>query len=128
MSDPFDLQRFVEAQDPVYSRVVSELRSGRKTSHWMWFVFPQMRGLGQSAMATKYGISGPDEAAAYLRHAVLGARLRECTGLVNQIEGSSIDDIFGSPDNMKFHSCMTLFESVATEQSHKDLFRAALSL
>ena len=116
-TDPFDLHRFVEAQDPFYSQVCAELRGGRKRTHWMWFVFPQMRGLGQSAMATKYGISCQAEAEAYLGHPVLGPRLRECTRLVNRIEDRSIDEIFGSPDNVKFRSCMDLFASVAGDYS-----------
>src|SRR6185437_4906850 len=106
MQDLFDLQRFVDAQNPVYEDVLDELRRGRKASHWMWFVFPQMRGLGHSAMAHKYGISSKEEAEAYLKHPVLGPRLRECTELVNQIEDSSIDEIFGFPDSMKFRSSM----------------------
>jgi len=111
-----ELKRFVDAQDPVYERVLSELRAGRKESHWMWFVFPQMRGLGHSAMAEKYGIESQAEAEAYLRHPVLGPRLRECTRLVNEIEGKTIDQVFGYPDDLKFRSCMTLFAS-ATEDS-----------
>ena len=113
--DPFGLARFVAAQDPVYGRVVQELRSGRKQTHWMWFVFPQVSGLGRSAMAERYAISGLDEARAYLAHPLLGGRLRECTGLVLDVEGRSIHDIFGSPDDLKFHSCMTLFAEVAEE-------------
>ncbi len=116
-NDPFDLQRFVSAQNPVFEAVCDELRRGRKESHWMWFVFPQMRGLGHSAMATRYGISSQAEAEAYLHHPVLGARLRECTRLVNQIQGRSIDEIFGSPDNMKFRSCMTLFASATPDNA-----------
>src|ERR1700758_1401235 len=108
-SDPFDLKRFVEAQAPVYRSVVDELRGGRKRGHWMWFVFPQLRGLGSSPMAARYGISSLDEARAYLAHAVLGPRLRECTRLVNEIQGRSIDEIFGSPDDLKLCSSMTLF-------------------
>lgn len=111
-----ELQRFVEAQDPVYERVLAELRGGRKVTHWMWFVFPQMKGLGRSPMAEKYGIASHAEAEAYLKHPVLGPRLRECTRLVNEIEGRSIDEIFGYPDNLKFRSCMTLFAS-ATEDN-----------
>lgn len=111
--DPYDLRRFVEAQDPVFDRVREELRRGRKETHWMWFVFPQLRGLGHSAMATRYGISGTAEAEAYLAHPVLGARLRECTRLVNQVTGRSINEIFGWPDNLKFRSCMELFASAS---------------
>jgi uncharacterized protein (DUF1810 family) len=123
MPDPFDLDRFVQAQQGVHERVCAELRSGRKQSHWMWFVFPQIAGLGQSAMSRLYAISSKEEAAAYLDHEVLGARLRECTRLVNAVEGRSIRAIFGSPDDMKFHSCMSLFASVAP---HEPLFREAL--
>jgi uncharacterized protein (DUF1810 family) len=109
MNDPYDLQRFVDAQAPLYGDVCAELRAGRKETHWMWFVFPQLRGLGHSAMAHKYGIASQAEAEAYLAHPILGPRLRECGDLVNRIEGRSIDEIFGSPDNLKFRSCMTLF-------------------
>jgi uncharacterized protein (DUF1810 family) len=115
MDDPFDLQRFIDAQDPVYPRVVAELRVGAKRTHWMWFVFPQIAGLGASAMARRYAISGRAEAAAYAAHPVLGARLRECTALVNAVEGRSVHEIFGSPDDMKFHSSMTLFGLCAAE-------------
>ncbi|MGD1239441.1 DUF1810 domain-containing protein [Mycobacterium seoulense] len=108
-SDPFDLQRFVDAQAPVYLTVVDELRTGRKRSHWMWFVFPQLRGLGGSPTAVHYGISSLEEARAYLRHEVLGPRLRECTRLVNQVQGRSAGEIFGSPDDLKLRSSMTLF-------------------
>jgi uncharacterized protein (DUF1810 family) len=108
-SDPFDLNRFVAAQAPVYRDVVDELRAGRKRSHWMWFVFPQLRGLGNSPMAARYGISSLEEAHAYLRHDLLGPRLHECTQLVNQVQGRSIAQIFGSPDDLKLCSSMTLF-------------------
>jgi uncharacterized protein (DUF1810 family) len=108
-SDPFDLKRFVDAQAPAYRNVVEELRGGRKRSHWMWFVFPQLRGLGSSPMAARYGISSLDEASAYLRHDLLGPRLHECTRLVNQVQGRSIAEIFGSPDDLKLCSSMTLF-------------------
>jgi uncharacterized protein (DUF1810 family) len=108
-SDPFDLKRFVDAQAPVYRSVVEELRGGRKRSHWMWFVFPQLLGLGNSPMAVRYGISSLDEARAYLRHDPLGPRLYECTRLVNQVQGRSIGEIFGSPDDLKLCSSMTLF-------------------
>ncbi|OBG18789.1 DUF1810 domain-containing protein [Mycobacterium sp. 852002-51057_SCH5723018] len=107
--ESFDLKRFVDAQEPVYHNVVDELRHGRKRSHWMWFVFPQLRGLGSSPTAERYGISSLEEARAYLRHDVLGPRLRECTRLVNQIEGRSAAEIFGSPDDLKLRSSMTLF-------------------
>ena len=104
MKDPYNLQRFIEAQEPVYAQVCAELWEGRKTSHWMWFIFPQIRGLGSSETAQFFAISSREEAAAYLDHAVLGARLRECTGLVTNIHGKSIDQIFGYPDNLKFQS------------------------
>ena len=121
MADPYNLHRFVDAQDPVYERVCRELRSGRKTSHWMWFVFPQLRSLGQSQMAHTYGIASRAEAEAYLQHPVLGSRLKECTRLVNLIKGRSIEDIFGYPDDLKFRSSMTLFASVEREdQTFKD--------
>lgn len=107
--DPYDLQRFVDAQRSIYDQVRSELGSGRKRSHWMWFVFPQIQGLGSSHMAQRYAISSRAEAGAYLRHPLLGPRLRECTRLVTGISGRGIEDIFGSPDDMKFHSSMTLF-------------------
>ncbi|OBG56382.1 MULTISPECIES: DUF1810 domain-containing protein [unclassified Mycobacterium] len=115
-SDPFDLQRFIDAQAPVYRNVVEELRSGRKRSHWMWFVFPQLRGLGGSPTAVHYGISSLDEARAYLRHDLLGPRLRECARLVNEVQGRSVGDIFGSPDDLKLRSSMTLFAH-ATEEN-----------
>jgi uncharacterized protein (DUF1810 family) len=107
--DPFNLQRFVDAQDRVYPTVVEELRAGRKRSHWIWFIFPQLSGLGSSPVAAQYAISSLDEARAYLAHDVLGPRLRECARLVNGIEGRSIHDIFGSPDDLKVRSSMTLF-------------------
>ncbi|MFZ1179371.1 MAG: DUF1810 domain-containing protein [Mycobacterium sp.] len=108
-NDPFDLNRFVKAQAPVYRDVVDELRGGRKRSHWMWFVFPQLRGLGSSPMAARYGISSLEEAGAYLRHHLLGPRLHECAQLVNRAHGRSIGEIFGSPDDLKLCSSMTLF-------------------
>lgn len=110
MEDPYFLSRFVDAQDPVLETVLEELRSGRKRSHWMWFVFPQLKGLGRSWMADKYGISSFAEAEAYIAHPVLGSRLRECTRLVNSVEGRSIKEILGNPDYFKFRSSMTLFE------------------
>lgn len=113
--DPHDLQRFVDAQDSVIETVKRELRSGQKRSHWMWFVFPQMEGLGHSKMAQRYGISSRAEAEAYLAHPILGSRLRECTKLVIDIDGRSANEIFGSPDDLKFQSSMTLFEAVADE-------------
>ena len=114
--DPFDLQRFVDAQAPVYERVRTELKSGRKQSHWMWFIFPQIAGLGRSATAQRYAISSLDEARAYIAHPILGPRLRECTHLVVQVNGKSAYEILGSPDDMKFHSCMTLFARAAPDE------------
>lgn len=108
-ADPFFLERFVQAQAPVYRRVLEELRVGRKTSHWMWFIFPQIAGLGRSAMAERYAVSGLDEARAYLEYAVLGVRLRECTTIVLAHVDRSAHAIFGSPDDLKFRSSMTLF-------------------
>jgi uncharacterized protein (DUF1810 family) len=108
----YDLERFVRAQAPVYDTVVKELGAGRKRSHWMWFIFPQLEGLGLSEMAQRYAIASVDEAAAFLAHPVLGARLRECAALVLAVPGGSVDAIFGHPDNMKFHSSMTLFAAV----------------
>jgi uncharacterized protein (DUF1810 family) len=122
-SDPFNLQRFVDAQASAYPQVCEELRAGRKRSHWIWFIFPQMRGLGHSEMAHYFGISSREEARAYLAHPVLGARLRECTGLVNEVQGRSVDQIFGYPDNLKFHSSMSLFASVAPDEP---IFQQAL--
>lgn len=107
--DPFDLQRFLDAQSRVYHTVLDELRDGRKRSHWIWFVFPQISGLGSSPMAARYAISSLDEARAYLGHDELGPRLRECARLVNRVEGRSITGIFGSPDDLKVRSSMTLF-------------------
>lgn len=117
MRSESDLERFVEAQDAVYDTVRQELRAGRKATHWMWFVFPQLRGLGHSMTARYYGIASAAEARAYLGHPVLGPRLRECVGLVLGAEGSSAHRIFGSPDDLKFRSSMTLFASVAPASS-----------
>jgi uncharacterized protein (DUF1810 family) len=109
MDDPYKLQRFVDAQSPVYQQVCSELREGRKRSHWMWFIFPQIQGLGRSELANRFAISCLQEADAYLKHPILGPRLRECTRLVTLIQGRSIDRILGYPDDLKFRSSMTLF-------------------
>lgn len=117
MSNTYDLQRFVEAQQPVYPRVVSELRAGRKQSHWMWFIFPQIEGLGHSAMAQRYAIGSRAEAVAYLEHPVLGARLLECVRLVNAVAGKDIHAILGAPDDMKFKSSMTLFAKAAADNA-----------
>ena len=109
MDDPYNLQRFIEAQEPVYAQVCAELRQGRKTGHWIWFIFPQIRGLGSSETAQYFAITGRQEATAYATHPVLGPRLRECAALVLQIDNKSVEQIFGYPDNLKFHSSMTLF-------------------
>lgn len=121
--DPYDLQRFVDAQDRVYDDVRAELRSGRKHTHWMWFIFPQIAGLGHSAMARRFAISSVAEAEAYLSHALLGARLRECTHLVMLAQDRSAREILGQPDDMKFRSCLTLFAHAAPEEQ---VFRDAL--
>jgi uncharacterized protein (DUF1810 family) len=123
MNDPHNLQRFVDAQDPVYAEVLEELASGRKRTHWMWFVFPQIQGLGSSAMAKRYAISALPEAEAYLRHPVLGPRLREATALINHVAGHPIEDILGYPDDMKFRSSMSLF---ARATSDNEVFLEAL--
>jgi uncharacterized protein (DUF1810 family) len=123
MPDPFDLDRFVRAQDPIMAQVRRELGEGRKRSHWMWFVFPQLRELGRSATAQHYGIGSLDEARAYLAHPVLGPRLVECTTLANKVEGRSVHEIFGSPDDLKFRSSVTLF---ASAQPGRSVFRDAL--
>jgi uncharacterized protein (DUF1810 family) len=115
MTDPFDLQRFLDAQSSVYLLVLDELRRGRKQSHWMWFIFPQLAGPGHSAMAQRFAIASREEAVAYLGHGILGSRLRECTALVNGVEGRTILEILGSPDDLKFHSSMTLFGAVSSD-------------
>ena len=115
MDDPYNLQRFIDAQDPVYEQVRRELEAAHKTSHWMWFIFPQIAGLGYSLMAQRYAIGSRAEAAAYADHPVLGPRLRECTGLVNAIEGRTVNEIFGSPDDLKFRSSVTLFAICASD-------------
>jgi uncharacterized protein (DUF1810 family) len=116
MTNRFDLQQFLDAPAPIYPVVLGELRAGRKQSHWMWFIFPQLAGLGHSAMAQRFAISSRDEAVAYLSHAVLGFRLRECTALViNAVEGHSIWKILRSPDDLKFHSSMTLFGAASSD-------------
>lgn len=109
IADPHELSRFVEAQARCYARVLEELAAGEKTSHWMWFIFPQLRGLGMSSTARRFGLSGLEEARAYLAHPLLGARLRECTQLVLAVRDRSAYEIFGSPDDLKLRSCLTLF-------------------
>jgi uncharacterized protein (DUF1810 family) len=123
-SDPYNLQRFTDAQHPIYGQVRDELAAGQKESHWMWFIFPQIFGLGTSTTAKKYAISGIAEAKAYLDHPLLGFRLRECTQFVNAIKGRSIEHIFGYPDNLKFHSSMTLFAKASADD---EMFTAALT-
>ena len=113
--DPFTLQRFVDAQQPVYAQVTAELAAGAKTSHWMWFVFPQLKALGRSATALHYGLVSRAEALAYWHHPLLGPRLAECSTLLLNTQGLSALQIFGSIDAMKLCSCMTLFEAVAPE-------------
>jgi uncharacterized protein (DUF1810 family) len=113
VDDPYDLERYVRAQQTVYAQVRAELTAGRKASHWMWFIFPQLRGLGSSPTAQHYALNSLTEARAYLTHPLLGERLRECTQLVNRIEGRSARAIFGYPDDLKFRSCMTLFAQAA---------------
>jgi uncharacterized protein (DUF1810 family) len=117
VTDPFNLQRFVDAQNPVFDEVRAELREGSKQGHWMWFVFPQLKGLGRTWMADHYGISSRAEASAYLDHPTLGPRLLECTRLVNLVEGRRPEEIFGGVDTLKFRSSMTLFARVAGEDS-----------
>jgi uncharacterized protein (DUF1810 family) len=119
--DPYNLRRFLDAQRDVYEQAERELRVGRKESHWMWFIFPQIKGLGRSAMAQKYAISSVAEAKAYLDHPLLGPRLRACTQLVTNVTGLSIEEIFGYPDFRKFQSSMTLFEQATDDnQVFKD--------
>jgi uncharacterized protein (DUF1810 family) len=115
MADPFDLERFVNAQAAVFPRVLEELQAGEKRSHWIWFIFPQMKGLGHSSQSEYYGIGSRQEAEAYLRHPVLGERLRQCTRLVTLVEGRAISRILGYPDDLKFCSSMTLFARAAEE-------------
>ncbi len=122
-ADPFGLERFVEAQEGTYARAVAELRQGIKQSHWMWYIFPQLRGLGRSPLARKYGIASADEARAYLAHPMLGPRLTECTQLAFEANKASAAAIFPYPDDLKFRSCMTLFAQVAPEPG---VFTAAL--
>ena len=117
MSDPYDLRRFVVAQQDVYDAAVSELRAGHKTSHWMWFIFPQIAGLGRSAMAQKYAIASPAEAQSYLAHPLLGPRLLECARILTELSGRTAHEIFGAVDAQKLQSSMTLFARAAPGQS-----------
>jgi uncharacterized protein (DUF1810 family) len=125
MSDPYNLNHFLDAQERVYDTVLNELRAGRKSSHWIWFIFPQIAGLGHSEMAQQFTIGSLDEAKAYLQHPVLGHRLRECTQLVLDVNGRSAEEIFGYPDHLKFRSCMTLFMTAATDNT---LFKEQLQV
>jgi uncharacterized protein (DUF1810 family) len=123
MSDAYNLHRFLDAQEHVYDTVLNELRAGRKSSHWIWFIFPQIAGLGHSEISQKFAIGSLDEAKAYLQHPTLGPRLRACTQLVLDVNGRNAEEIFSCPDNLKFRSCMTLFLTAATDNT---LFNNAL--
>lgn len=123
MKDKFNLERFLDAQDGVFDQVVKELAAGQKLGHWMWYIFPQITGLGRSFTAQRYAISCREEAVAYIGHPILGDRLRQCTRLVNSIASHNIEQIFGYPDNLKFRSSMTLFKASSVDN---DLFREAL--
>jgi uncharacterized protein (DUF1810 family) len=123
MSDDYNLHRFLDAQERVYDTVLDELRAGRKSSHWIWFIFPQIVGLGHSGMAQQFAIGSLDEAKAYLQHPVLGPRLRACTQLVLDVDGRSAEEIFPYPDNLKFRSCMNLFMTATNDNT---LFKDAL--
>jgi len=123
MSDVYNLHRFLTVQARVYDTVLAELRAVRKSGHWIWFIFPQIIGLGHSAMAQQFAITSLDETKAYLQHPVLGPRLRECTQLVLNVNGRSAEEIFGYPDNLKFRSCMTLFSTATTDNT---IFKDAL--
>jgi uncharacterized protein (DUF1810 family) len=123
MCDAYNRHRFLDAQERVYDTVLDELRAGRKASHWIWFIFPQIAGLGHSGMAQQFAIASLDEAKAYLQHPVLGPRLRACTQLVLDVNGRSAEEIFGYPDHLKFRSCMTLFLTATTGNT---LFNDAL--
>ncbi len=115
--DPYDLKRFVRAQDGTYEVALAEIRGGRKRSHWMWYVFPQCAGLGHSETSQHYAIRSVDEAQAYLSHPVLGSRLMECVEAVLKVEGRTARDLFGSPDDLKLRSCATLFAQVSPPES-----------
>jgi len=117
MADPSDLERFIAAQAPVIDQVRGELRRGKKTSHWMWFVFPQLAALGTSTMAKRYGIESAAQAQAYLAHPILGSRLLECCGLLLRVPNDDIGDILGYPDDLKFRSCLSLFMAAAPQEA-----------
>ena len=123
MADVYNLQRFLDAQKGIYDTVIAELRAGRKSSHWIWFIFPQIAGLGHSGMSQQFAIASLDEAKAYLQHSILGQRLRECTQLVLDVNGRRAEEILGYPDHLKFRSCMTLFLTATTDNT---LFKDAL--
>ena len=116
MTDPHNLQRFIDAQEPVYRQLVAELAAGEKRSHWMWFVFPQLDGLGCSSMAQRFAFRSREEVKAYWQHPVLGSRLRECIGLMLAIKGKSALEILDTPDDLKFRSCLTLFAAVLPDE------------
>ena len=123
INDPYNLERFLRAQAPDYDRVLSELRAGRKGSHWMWYIFPQLEGLGRSSMSQRYSIKSAAEAVAYLNHPILGPRLRECVTAVNSAMGHSAHEIFGTPDDLKLHSSVTLFAHVSEDAVFKELLQ-----
>ena len=123
MTDAYNLHRFLDAQEPVYDTALTELQAGRKSSHWIWFIFPQIAGLGHSSMAQRFAITSLDEAKAYLQHPTLGPRLRFCTQLVLDVKGRRAKEIFPYPDDLKFRSCMTLFLTAATDNT---IFKDAL--
>jgi uncharacterized protein (DUF1810 family) len=126
-TDPYNLQRFVNAQESTFVAARAELLAGQKRTHWMWFIFPQIKGLGSSPTAQRFAISGLEEGAAYLKHPILGRRLQECTVIVNGLD-RSVQDVFGYPDDLKFRSSMTLFAKVAEEYGfEKPVFREALA-
>ena len=123
MNDIFQLKRFLDAQEVIYPDVVRELKQGRKESHWMWYIFPQIKGLGKSHISQKYALRSLEEASAYVQHPILGNRLHECTEFVVSIEGNTVEQIFGYPDYLKFHSSITLFSQV---ENHNPIFDSAL--
>jgi uncharacterized protein (DUF1810 family) len=124
MNDIYQLQRFLNAQEDIYPDVIRELNQGRKESHWMWYIFPQIKGLGNSHISQKYALGSLEEATAYVQHPILGYRLHECTEIIVSTEGYSVEKIFGYPDHLKFHSSMTLFSQV---ENHNPIFDSALS-
>ncbi|MGK9064530.1 DUF1810 domain-containing protein [Stutzerimonas chloritidismutans] len=124
MSDPHDLHRFVEAQQPVYAQALAELRAGYKQSHWMWFIFPQIAGLGHSAMARRYAIQSRDEAVAYLNHPLLGPRLEQCANALLQHTDRTAREILGSPDDIKLRSSMTLFDAASDSATYRRVLAA----